>query len=62
LVAGSKSTLATWRNHLSQVLNVHGVNNVKQTGKLAAEPLVSQPSSFEVGMAIEKSKIQIIRY
>jgi hypothetical protein len=33
---------------------VHGVNNVKQTEKLAAEPLVPQPSAFEVQMALEK--------
>jgi hypothetical protein len=35
---------------------VHGVNNVKQTEKLAAEPLVPQPSAFEVEMAVEKPK------
>jgi hypothetical protein len=31
LVADSNSMLARWRNHLFQLLNVHGVNDVRQT-------------------------------
>jgi hypothetical protein len=31
LVADSHSILAWWRNHFSQLLNVHGVNNVRLT-------------------------------
>ena len=31
LVTGSCSILAIWRNHFSQLLNVHGVNDVRQT-------------------------------
>jgi hypothetical protein len=31
LVADSYSILARWRNYFSQLLNVHGVNNVRQT-------------------------------
>jgi len=46
--------LARWRNHFSQLLNVHGVNNVKQTEIHTTEPLVPEPSAFEVGLAIEK--------
>ena len=38
------------------MLNVHGVNNVKHVEKIAAEPLVPQPSAFKVEMAIEKPK------
>jgi len=30
-VADSHSILARWRNHFSQLLNVHGVNDVRQT-------------------------------
>jgi len=56
LVTGSNSTLATCRNHFSQVLNVHRINNVKRTEKLAVEPLVPQSSAFEFGIAIEKPK------
>jgi len=31
LVADSHSILARWRNHFSQLLNIHGINNVRQT-------------------------------
>jgi len=37
-------------------LDVHGVNDVRQTEIYAAEPLVPVPSAFEVEMAIEKLK------
>ena len=40
LVADSHSILVTWRNHFSQLLNVHGVNDVRQTEINTAEPLV----------------------
>jgi hypothetical protein len=58
LVADSQSILARWRNHFSQPLNVHGVNNVRQTEVHMAEPLVPEPGAFEVEMemAIEKLK------
>ena len=48
--------LARWRNHFSQLLNVHGVNDVRQTEVHTAEPLVPEPSSFEVELANEKLK------
>jgi hypothetical protein len=48
--------LARWRNHFSQLLNIHGVNDVRQTEVHAAEPLVPEPSAFEVEMVIEKLK------
>ena len=31
LVTDSVSILASWRNHFSQLLNVHGVNDIKHT-------------------------------
>jgi len=40
LVTGSHSILASWRNHFSQLLNVHGVNNIRQTEIHTAEPVV----------------------
>jgi len=46
--------LARWRNLFSQLLNVHGVNDVRQTEIQTAEQLVPQPSAFEVELAIEK--------
>jgi len=45
-----------WRNHFSQLLNVYEVNDVKWTEINTAEPLVPEPSAFEVELAIEKLK------
>jgi len=40
--------------HFSQLLNVHGVNDIRQTEIHSAEPLVPEPSAYAVEMAIEK--------
>jgi len=56
LVADCHSILVQWMNYFSQLLNVHGVNDVRQTEILAAEPLVPEPSASEVELAIEKPK------
>jgi len=56
LVADSHSILARWRNYFSQLLNVHGVNDVRQTEIHTAEPLVPEPSASEVELATEKLK------
>jgi hypothetical protein len=48
--------VANWRKHFSQLLNVHGVNNVRQTEIHTAEPLVLEPSTFKVEMTNEKLK------
>jgi hypothetical protein len=56
LVTESHSIWAWWRNHFSQLLNVPGDNDVRETVIHTAEPLVPQPSAFEVEMAIEKLK------
>ena len=61
-VADSHSILARWRNHLSQLLNIYEVNDVRQTELHTAEPLVSEPGAFEIEMAIETLKRQITRY
>jgi hypothetical protein len=44
------------RNQFCQLLNGCGANDVRQTEMLMAEPLVSEPSAFEVEMAVEKLK------
>jgi len=54
LVTDCHSILARWRNHFSQLLNVHGVNDVRQTELHTAEPLMPKLSAFE--LAIEKPK------
>jgi len=51
LVADSHSILTRWRKYFSQLLNVHGVNDVRQTQIHTAEPLVPEPSAFEVELA-----------
>jgi hypothetical protein len=56
LVADCHSILTRWINCFSQLLNVHGDNDVKQTEIHTAEPLVPEPSALEVEMAIEKLK------
>jgi len=45
-----------WTNHFSQILNVHGVIDVGQREVHTAEPLMPEPSAFEVEMANEKLK------
>jgi len=54
LFADSHGILARWRNHLSQLLNVHGVNDVRQAEIHTAEPLLPEPSAFEFELPIEK--------
>ena len=53
-ITDSHSILDRWRNHFSQLLNVHGINDVRQTEICTAEPLVSEPSACEVEVAVEK--------
>jgi hypothetical protein len=47
------SILARFRKHFSKILNVHGVSDGRQTEIHTAEPLVTEPSDFEVEMAVE---------
>jgi len=56
LDADSHSILARWKNHFSQLLNEHGVNDVSQTDIHTQEPLVPEPSASEVELAIEELK------
>jgi hypothetical protein len=56
VVADSHSIVARWRNHSSQLLSVHAVNNVRQTEVHTPQPLVPEPSASEVEMATEKLK------
>ena len=56
LVADSHSIMTRWRNYFSQLLNVRGVNDVRQAEIHTAGLLVPEPSAFEVELAIEKLK------
>ena len=56
LVADSHNILVRWRNHFPQLLNVHGVSEVRQTEIPTAETLVLEVNAFEVEMFIGKLK------
>jgi len=56
LVTDSHSIVARWRNHFSQLLNVQGLNDVRQTEICTAEPQMPELSAYEVELAIEKLK------
>jgi hypothetical protein len=53
LVAHPDGILARSRNHFSQLLNVPGVNDVRQTEMLSAKPLGPELSACDRGMATE---------
>ena len=48
--------MARLKNNFSQLFNVHGISDFKQTEIHTAEPLVPEPSAFVFEMAIEKLK------
>jgi phage tail protein X len=56
LVVDSHSILARWKNCFSQILNAHGVNDVRQAKTHAVELLVPEPSVSEIELAIHKLK------
>ena len=55
LVADCNSILGRWRNHFSQLLNVHRVNGDNQT-EVHTAGLVPEPSVFEFELATEELK------
>jgi hypothetical protein len=56
LIADPQNVLNRWKNFFNQVLNVHGVHDVRQMDIHTAEPLVTEPSHVEVEIAIGKLK------
>jgi hypothetical protein len=52
LLADSHNSVNIWKNYFSQLLNVHRVSDVRQIEIHTAEPLVPDPSPFEVEIAI----------
>ena len=53
MFADPQNILAEWRNYFSQLLNVHGVNDVMQTEVHTKEPLVSEQNAFQDELSIE---------
>jgi len=47
LLVDSHNILNRWKDNFSQLLNPHGVNDVRQTEMHAAEPLLPESSCFE---------------
>jgi hypothetical protein len=56
LLADPQSVLNTWKNSFNQVLNVHGVHDVRQLDIHMPEPIVPEPSLIEVEIAVGKLK------
>ena len=55
MVTDPNTILARWRNHFSQLLDILGFNDVRETEIHTTEPLVLEPSAFE--FAIGKQKV-----
>jgi hypothetical protein len=56
LLADSQNILNRWKNYFSQLLNVHRISDVRQIEIHTAEPLVPDPSPFEIEIAIANLK------
>jgi hypothetical protein len=54
LLADRQSVLSRRKNVFNQVLNVHGIHDVRQMDIHTAEPLVPEPSLVEVEIAAVK--------
>jgi hypothetical protein len=48
--------LARWRNYFPQILNVRGVNDVRQAEIHTAELLIPEPSVFEFELVVDMQK------
>ena len=48
--------MVRWRNFFSHLLNIHEDNDVRQAEIHAVEPLVPEPTAFEVELAVGKLK------
>jgi hypothetical protein len=56
LLADYQNILNRWKNFFNQVLNVHGVHDVRQMDIYRAEPFIPEPSLVEGEIAIGKLK------
>ena len=62
MIADCHIILAKWGNYFSQLLNIHGDNDVRQREIHTTEPLVPETSPFEVELAVKKVMSQLTRY
>jgi hypothetical protein len=56
MLADVRNILNSWKEHLSQLLNVHNISDVRQTEVHMAETVVPGASRLEFGIAIAKLK------
>jgi hypothetical protein len=56
VIEDPQNFLNRWKNFFSQMLNVHGLHDVRQMDIYTAEPLVPEPSLFDVEIAIGNLK------
>jgi hypothetical protein len=56
LLADSHNILNRWKNSFFHVLNVNGVNDVRQREIHTTEQLIHEPSSFEAEIIAERLK------
>jgi hypothetical protein len=56
MLADPLSVLNMWKYFFNQVLNIQGIDDIRQVDILKAEPLVSEPNLVEVEIAIGKLK------
>jgi len=56
LFADSQRILARWRKYFFQLMNVQGVNDVRQREIHTAEPLEPEPSASQFDLVIEELK------
>jgi len=58
-LADYHNILNGWKNYFCQLLKVHSLNDVRQTGMYTADTLAHETSSFEVEITTEKQKRHI---
>jgi hypothetical protein len=51
------NTLDRWKSHFSQLLNVHGVDDVEQTEIHTKEQIVPELSTFAFGWILKSQKV-----
>jgi hypothetical protein len=56
LFADSHGILSRWKNFFYQLLNVHGISDVRQTEMHTVHPFVHEPRFLEVEIALQKLK------
>jgi hypothetical protein len=54
LLANPQNVLNRWKNFFNQVLNVHGIHDVRQMDIHTIEPLMSEPSLVRMKIATGK--------